>query len=446
MPPTPRNPNFQPLTHEAMRRYFLDGCKKPDDLKIGVEWEKIGVYKDSLKAIRYSGPRGVRAIFKALVSKYGWSPVMSGKHPIALKKRESSITLEPGGQIELSGQKAAALDKNAAELFSHLDELQRVSEPLGIAWLGTGLEPVSTAKNIQWVPKKRYNIMRRSLKNKGSMSTRMMKETASIQISLDYVSEKDAIQKLRLGMALAPFLSAMFANSPVSRGGLSGFYSERAHVWRYTAPERTGIIREVFKKNFNFESYAEFAMRVPMIFITRKDRWIAVNGLTFQDFMKRGFRGHRAVLSDWELHLTSLFTECRLKQYLEIRSVDCQKKTFGLSVPAFIKGIFYDAVSLDKAWTLVGDLDPKERERIAAQVPRQALKTVLRGKTLADYSRKLVSFAGEGLTRLGQKNSKLKNDLGYLEPLERLSAQGRTPADEIMEKFDPKRLVQLLSL
>ena len=448
MPSVPKHlkNTSKPLTRESMIRYFLDGCKKKDDLKIGVEWEKIGVYKHNLKAIRYSGPKGVRAIFKSLVSHYGWSPVMSGIHPIALKKGSSSITLEPGGQIELSGQKASALDQNASELLSHLAEIKKVSEPLGIVWLGTGLQPISVAKNIQWVPKKRYAIMRGNLKNKGTLSYRMMKETASIQISLDYVSEKDAIQKLRLAMALAPFFSALFANSPVSRGKLNSFRSERAHIWRHTAPERTGIIEEVFKKNFGFDDYVEFAAGVPMIFITRQNRWIAVKGITFKEFMKRGFHGFKATLADWQLHLTSIFTECRLKQYLEIRSIDCQKTTFGLSAPALVKGIFYDPVSLERTWKLIGDLSMKERHRLASEVPRLALKSKLRGETLGKFAKKIVSFAREGLLRLGQKNLALQGDLKYLEPLEQSVLKEKTPADEVIKKFGPKNLAQLLSL
>ena len=436
----------EPLTRESLRQYFFNGCKASNDLKIGVEWEKIGVYKESGRAIRYSGPRGVRTILKALVDQYGWTPVMSGPHPIALKKEGASITLEPGGQIELSGQKAEALHENAFELFTHLAQIRKVSEPLGIAWLGTGIQPISHASEIEWIPKKRYQIMRQTLKNHGSHSHQMMKETASIQTSLDYTSEKDAIQKLRLAMALAPFLSAIFANSPVSGGALSGFYSERAFIWRHTAPERAGIIQEVFRKDFSFGSYVEYTLDIPMIFIIRKGRWIPAGGMTFRDYLARPLKGYRPTLKDWELHLTTIFTESRLKTYLEIRSVDCQKMVLGLAAPAFLKGLFYDAKAREKSWGLLEDITAEERARLMNEVPRSALKTRFRGKTLAVPARELVRLAGEGLKRLGQKNPALKNDAKYLKPLEKLTYRGLTPADLVIKKFSPKKLPQLLSL
>ncbi len=435
-----------PLTREALRQYFFNGCKTSDDLKIGVEWEKIGVYKESGKAIRYSGPRGVRTILKALVDKYGWTPVMSGPNPIALKKGGTSITLEPGGQIELSGQKATALHENALELFTHLAQIRKVSEPLGIVWLGTGIQPISRAAEIEWVPKKRYEIMRQALKNHATLSHRMMKETASIQTSLDYTSEKDAVQKLRLAMALAPFLSAIFSNSPVSGGVLSGFRSERAFIWRHTAPERTGILTQVFRKNFSFDDYVEYALDVPMIFIIRKGHWIPSGGMTFRDYLARPLKGHRPTLEDWELHLTTIFTESRLKTYIEIRSVDCQKMILGLAAPALIKGLFYDPKSREKAWKIVEDIPVEELTRLMEEVPRSALKTRFQGKTLAEPAQKLVLLAGEGLKRLGQKNPALKNDAKYLEPLKKLTFLGLSPAEEVLKKFSPKKLPQLLSL
>lgn len=439
------HPN-RPLTREALRQYFFKGCKASDDLKIGVEWEKIGVYKETGKAIRYGGRRGVRAILKALVDQYGWIPEMSGPYPIALKKDGTSITLEPGGQIELSGQKAAALSENAFELFTHLAQIKKVSKPLGIVWLGTGIQPISRAAEIEWVPKKRYNIMRRTLKDHETMSHRMMKETASIQTSLDYTSEKDAVQKLRLAMALSPFLSAIFANSPVSGGGLSGYLTERAHIWRHTAPERTGILPQVFRKNFSFGDYVEYALDVPMIFIIRQGKWIPSGGTTFRSYLTKSLKGHRPTLEDWELHLTTIFTEARLKTYLEIRSVDCQKMVLGLAAPALIKGLFYDAKAREEAWKILEDISTEELSRLMREVPRRALKTDFRGKTLAKPAQELVRLGREGLERLGKKDPALKNDSKYLEPLEKLTYRGLTPADLIVKKFSRKRVSQLLSL
>lgn len=426
------------LDREALRRYFLQGCKAPNDLKIGVEWEKIGVYRDTGQAIRYSGPRGVKALFRALEARYGWKQVLSGGKPIALTKGNASITLEPGGQIELSGQKASSLSQNAFELFSHLRQIQNVSEPLGIAWLGTGVQPISRAKDIEWVPKKRYSIMRLEMAKSGTLSHRMMKETASIQVSLDYTSEKDAGRKLRLATALSPFIGALFANSPVSGGRLNGFYSERSHIWRHTAPERSGFVAAVLKPRFSFEDYVEFALQVPMFFIIRRGRWIPMKGRLFEDFMKKGAGKHTATLEDWVLHLTTIFTECRLKTYIEIRSADCQKMVLGLSVPALIKGIFYDKISLEKTERLVEGFTATELNNLLKSTPKEGLKAKWRGKSILPTAQQIVQLAHAGLTRLGEKK--------YLEPLEKLALKGLTPSDEVRRNFNRKKIVQLLSL
>ncbi len=429
-------PKEQRLTQEGLRQYFINGFKKPDDLQVGVEWEKIGVYKDTLKAIRYSGPRGVESIFKALVRRNGWHAMKQRSHIIALQKGNSSITLEPGGQIELSGKKSMFLDENASELHSHLKEIKKISEPLGIAWLGIGLQPVSTCEEIEWVPKKRYAIMRKSLKNKGRLTFAMMKETASIQISLDYLTEKDALEKLRLAFALSPVLSAIYANSPISRGRLNGFYSRRCHIWRHTAPERTGIISDVFRSDFNFERYIEYALSVPMLFIVRGKNWVPANGITFEEFLKRGLGVHKPEIPDWPLHLTTIFTEARLKQYVEIRSMDCQKTNVGLSAPALLKGIFYDPGSRKKAWDLFAGLSIKERLKLSADVPSRGLQSRFKDKTIWAVAVELVGLAEKGLNRLSEKKLALKNEASYLEPLKDILIRRKiTPAEILMECF-----------
>lgn len=425
-----------PLTRDSLKQYFTQGFKKPDDLQVGVEWEKIGVYRKSLKAIRYSGPRGVEVIFNTLVRRNGWEPVRHGTHIIALKKGRASITLEPGGQIELSGQKSRSLDKNASELRRHLKEIKKISDPLGIVWLGLGLQPISTHQEIQWVPKKRYQIMKEVLKNKGPLTYAMMKETASVQISLDYTSEHDAIKKLRLGLALSPILTAIYANSPISKGRLNGFYSRRAYIWRHTAPERTGLIPGVFKPNFDFENYIEYALSVPMFFLVRHNRWIPVHNTPFGQFLKSGIGQWKPEPGDWPLHLTTIFTETRLKQYVEIRSMDCQKTVIGLSAPALLKGIFYDEISRKKAWELLADLSLKERLRLAAEVPVKGLQTRFKDKTIREPACELLSLAEKGLGQLTKRGLASPNEARYLWPLKKiLLERGQTPAEILTKCF-----------
>jgi len=437
-----------PLTENQLKEPFTGGFKKESELKIGVEWEKIGVTQESAEAIRYSGDRGVEAIFQALVKKFGWEPVFSGSRIIALKKNDSSITLEPGGQIELSGRKAARLKENASELYGHLSEIKKVSEPMGIVWLGLGVQPVSAVDQIEWVPKERYAIMRESLKNKGSLTYSMMKQTASIQISLDYTSEEDAVEKLRLAMGLSPILTALFANSPLSEGKPNGFLSRRAHIWRHTAPERTGIIEKVFHERFSLGDYLEYALSVPMLFIVRDSHWIPANGMDFREFMKKGLADHAATPADWDLHLTTLFTEARLKSYLEIRSIDCQKTELGLSAPALLKGIFYDEFSRKKAWGLVADLSWDERVKLLEEVPVKALGAKFKKGTLLDPARQLTKLAKEGLVRLSEKNLATKNEADYLKPLQTLLEKGKCPAEILLEclkdKFGTKDFIKSL--
>jgi glutamate--cysteine ligase len=413
------------LSRDALRSYFTDGFKSPGDLQVGVEWEKIGVYADTGRAIRYSGPDGVEAIFRELVKRFGWVPVHSGPHITALTKNGSSITLEPGGQIELSGRKAPRLAENFSELYDHLKEIREVSREMGIAWLGTGTQPVSTVDEIEWVPKERYAIMRESLKGRGALTYSMMKQTASIQISVDATGERDAVEKLRLALGLAPLLSALFANSPVSEGKLNGFFSRRAHIWTRTAPERTGILETIFtKRDFGVDDYVDFALSVPMLFVIRDARWTAMDGIPFREFMEKGHRGLEARPEDWELHLTTIFTEARLKKYIEIRSIDCQRTELGLAAPALVKGIFYDARSRQRAWELVEDLSIEERRRLSEEGPARGLGTRFKGGTLRQPAVELLKLGEKGLP---------DEERPYLKPLSDLViGRGMVPAELLM--------------
>ncbi len=425
-----------PLTQEALRQYFIEGAKSADNLQIGVEWEKIGVDRQTGRAIPYSGPRGVEAIFSGLIARYGWSAIFSDRHVIALRKGAASITLEPGGQIELSGQKACALKKNAAELHTHLCQINNVSEPLGIVWLGTGMQPVSSLDQIEWAPKERYVIMRESLKSKGALTHAMMKQTASIQVSLDYVSEADAVEKFRLAMALAPFFAAIYANSPVSDGRPNGFLSKRSAVWLETATDRSGSVEAAFRDDFSFAKYVEYALGVPALFIVRQGQWVALNDMTFGDFIEKGHKEYRATLADWELHLSTIFTDVRLKRYIEIRTIDCQKTALGLSVPALVKGLFYDEEARRRAWMLVKGASAAERRALALEIPKKALQARFQSGTILDIARELVRISGEALRRGAALNPKLNEDPGYLAPLEELILQkGKCPAELLVERF-----------
>ena len=415
------------LSGEELKNYFLSGIKKKEELEIGVEWEKLGVYRDTGQAIAYGGPRGVKAIFSALSKEYGWEPILaSDGQPIALKRGASSITLEPGGQIELSGQKAFHLDQNARELFLHLKEVKEVSQPLGIAWLGLGAQPFSVADDIEWVPKDRYTVMREKLAGKGALTYAMMKETASVQISLDYLSEDDAVEKLRLAMALAPILTALFANAPLEKGRITRFYSRRANIWRHTAPERSGIIWKIFERSFTLDDYVEYALNVPLLFLQRNGQWLGTDGIRFKDYIQKGWHGFTAEPEDWDLHLTSIFTEARIKKYIELRTIDCQRPEMGLAAVAFVKGLFYHEPSRQAAWKLLESSSLEERVRLAEETPREALQTRLGDATLLELCQKLLALAKEGLSA---------DEKIFLQPLEKTVERGQCPAQILLENL-----------
>lgn len=419
-----------PLTTTDLKTYFLQGCKKPSEFQIGVEWEKIGVWRESGKAIPYSGDRGVAAIFQNLIQKYGWEPAGPNSPVVALKKKGSSITLEPGGQIELSGQKAHSIEANAQELYLHLEEIRAISELLNIAWLGIGTQPYSIAEEIEWMPKERYNIMREALKDKGSLTFSMMKETASVQVSLDYQSEEDALIKLKLGMGLSPFLTAMFANSPLKAGKNSGYLSRRAYIWEHTAPERSGIVWDVLDPKKGFQSYIDYTLDVPLLFLIKKNQWIGVRGLNFRQYMEKGYEGHHATAEDWQLHLSGIFTEARLKNYVEIRSIDCQKTPLGLAAVALIKGLFYHDPSRKKAYDLLSAFTEAELKTLRHEAAIHGLKAKL------PDGRKILGICIE-LTVLAEKG--LGDEKKYLEPLKVNLQKGVTPAELILNCFDARK-------
>ena len=392
-----------------------------------MEWEKIGVFRDTGKAIPYHGPQGVKAILESLCLKFGWTSVNNqSQEPIALKKGLSSITLEPGGQIELSGKKALCLHENAAELYAHLAEIREVSEPLGVAWLGVGAQPFSVHGDIEWVPKERYSIMQKSLGGYGALTYAMMKETASVQVSLDYTGEADAVKKFRLSMALAPLLTAIFANSPLERGERSPYLSRRAHIWTQTDPERTGVVWDVFEPGFNFDGYMDYALRVPALFVQRGGKWRSLPRIRFEDFIKKGWDGLSAEPEDWDLHLTSLFTEARLKKYIEIRSIDCQTTSLGMSAVAFLKGLFYDESARKAAWDVLKGWTLAERKKLQKETPVSALDTLCQEKPLLETARTLVQISEKGL---------IEKEAAFLTPLKELLATGRCPAQKLLECY-----------
>ncbi len=426
-----------PVTRrEELIRYFESGVKPRSDWRIGTEHEKVAVDRKSGRAARYFGPKGIEALLRGLADRYDWTPRFEGEHVIALEGRRATITLEPGGQVELSGEPCESIHCAHEELVRHVSEIVSVGDALGLKFLGLGIQPLSRLDEIEWVPKPRYAIMAPYMSKVGTLGHRMMKQTATVQANIDYESERDAILKLRLGMGLSPIFTAMFANSPIHEGRPNGYMSYRQHVWTDTDRDRSGLLPFVFSPDAGFEDYADWAVDVPMYFIRRHGRFVDLSGLPFREFLKHGAGGHVATLADWQLHLTTLFPETRLKTYIEIRSVDSQPLELLLALPAIVKGVFYDADCMLGAWDLVKSWSWSERLDIYDASHREALDARIRGVRLLDLARELVMIARVGLSRQGQRNARGEDETIYVRDLESLLADGKSPAKILIDRWE----------
>src|SRR5438094_232496 len=367
---------------------------------IGTEYEKVAVERASGRAAPFSGPRGIEAVLRGLAERYGWEPKEEDGRVVALAREGASITLEPGAQLELSGEQCPTIHCTQAELATHVREVVSVGGELGIAFLGLGMQPMSPLDEIEWVPKQRYRIMGPYRTRVGTLGQRMMKQTATVQANIDYGDERDAMLKLRVGMGIAPLVNAMFANSSISDGGLNGYMSFRGHVWTDTDRARCGLLPSVFRAGAGFADYVEWALDVPLYFILRGGRYrTEVTGVPFRRFLAEGAAGERATLDDWNLHLTTLFPEVRLKGYIEIRSADSQPPERMLALPALVKGVFYTQDCLEAAWDLVKRWSFEERVALWGDVHREALLAHFKGVKVIELARELYAIAEEGLRR-----------------------------------------------
>ncbi len=428
---------------EDFVRYFESACKPRDQWRIGTEYEKVGVRIADGTAAPFTG--GIEEILRRMADRFGWAPVEEDGRMIALAGERASITLEPGGQLELSGEQWHNVHEAGQEFREHVRQIVAVAEELGIVFLGLGMQPISRVEDIEWVPKRRYRIMAPYMEKVGTLGHRMMKQTATVQVNIDFASEADAMAKLRLGNALAPLLNAMFGNSPLSDGDLNGFLSFRGHVWTDTDPARCGLLPFVFSPEAGFSDYVEYALDVPMYFIVRGDQWIDMTHMTFRQYWRDGYQGQRATLADWNCHLTTLFPEARMKRYIEIRSVDSQPPELMLAVPALVKGVFYDPDALLAAWDLVKRWRWEERLQVYHDAHRQGLHARIRNIELREFARELLDIAEYGLDR--QRPVGLESEAMYLEQIRDWNRKGISPAERVIEKWigpwnrEPSRLV-----
>ncbi|XP_008341054.1 glutamate--cysteine ligase, chloroplastic-like isoform X2 [Malus domestica] len=443
----------EPLTKEDLVAYLASGCKSKEKWRIGTEHEKFGFELKTLRPIKYEQ---IAELLNVISERFDWEKVMEGDKIIGLKQGKQSISLEPGGQFELSGAPLATLHQTCAEVNSHLYQVKAITEEMGIGFLGIGFQPKWGLKDIPIMPKGRYDIMRNYMPTVGTLGLDMMFRTCTVQVNLDFSSEADMIRKFRAGLALQPIATALFANSPFTEGKPNGFLSMRSQIWTDMDNNRTGMLPFVFDDSFGFEQYVDYALDVPMYFVYRNKKYIDCTGMTFRDFLVGKLPcipGELPTLNDWENHLTTIFPEVRLKRYLEMRGADGGPWRRLCALPAFwvtllttnsqqhklivicLKlqvGILYDEVSLQNVLDLTADWTPEERQMLRNKVPITGLKTPFRDGLLKHVAQDVVKLARDGLERRGFKET------GFLNEVAEVVRTGVTPAEKLLELYNGK--------
>ena len=416
---------------------FYGACKAKDRWRIGTEAEKFGVFEDGTP-LPFEGERSVSAILNHLGKSFGWhaESEFEGGPIIALTRGRESITLEPGGQLELSGAPLESIHETCTEFNTHMRELAGVSEAMGVTWLGLGFHPIAHESELPWVPKLRYGIMKSYLPTRGTRSHDMMQRTATVQANFDYASEKDAIRKLRTSLALSPIVQAMFANSPFAECQATGERSHRAWVWLDVDNDRSGLLPFAWKEDSSFESYIEWALDVPMFMVKRGPKILKNTGQTFRNFMLNGFEGAVATDVDWETHINTMFPEVRLKRTLEVRSADGQQTPLLCALPALWTGLLYDDIAFEKAEALASGIHFEEMQNLRGQIAHKGLRAELGGRELAAWSSDLFTIAWDGLVRRNIKSAAGLDETCHLSKLKALVDKGISPADALLAELD----------
>jgi glutamate--cysteine ligase len=414
-----------------------DGCKPKDQWRIGTEHEKFGFDLKTLAPLPYEGKPGVRAMLEGL-QRFGWQPINEGPHIIGLKQGGAAISLEPGGQLELSGAPLRSLHETCAETNEHLEQVKTIATEIGAGYLGLGFHPSARIEDVPVMPKGRYGIMKRYMPRVGGLGLEMMFRTCTIQVNLDFSSEADMVKKFRVGLALQPIATAMFAASPLREGKPNGFLSYRSHIWTDVDNDRSGMLPWVFEDGMSFERYVDYALDVPMYFVYRDGKYHDVAGKSFRDFLARKLPGLEHIeptMADWADHLTTIFPEVRLKKFLEMRGADGGLWRRICALPALWVGIYYDQSSLDAAWDMVKDWTAEERSAMREAVPKLGLKTPFRNTTVQALARHMLTISRAGLRLRGQTDSIGGTEEGFIEPLFQIVDSGRTRAEDILERY-----------
>lgn len=425
-------------SRDDLLKIFSGGEKPREDWRIGTEHEKFVYRLSDHRAPSWDEPGGIRDLLEGL-TEFGWKPVLEGGKIIALAGVDGNISLEPAGQLELSGAPLKDLHASCAESGRHLQQVKAVGDRLGLGFLGLGMWPDKRRDELPVMPKGRYEIMRSHMPRVGNLGLDMMLRTCTIQVNLDYASEVDMVKKFRVGLALQPVATALFANSPFTEGKPNGFKSFRSHIWEDTDPARTGMLPFVFDDGFGYERYCDYALDVPMYFVFRDGRYIDAAGLSFRDFLDGKLSvlpGERPTVADWVDHLSTAFPEVRLKSFLEMRGADGGRWGRICALPALWVGLLYSNNALDAAWDRVKHWTIEEREALRHAVPRQALgAAVPGGGTVRDLAAEVIEIASAGLRDRAEMNAAGDSESGFLDPLREVVASGKTFADSMLDRY-----------
>jgi glutamate--cysteine ligase len=429
----------EPVTDKRqLVEYLAAGSKTRDQWRIGTEHEKFAFNLKDLRTLPYDGAAGIRAMLEGLM-RFGWAPVLENGNPIALGKDACSVTLEPGGQFELSGAPLANLHETCSEVNEHLDQVKQVGAELGTGMLGMGFNPKWARADQPWMPKGRYKIMRDYMPKKGKLGIDMMIRTCTVQVNLDFADEADMVKKMRVAIALQPVATALFADSPFTEGKPNGFMSYRSQIWTDTDPDRCGMLPFVFEADYGVERYVDWMLDVPMYFVYRDGKYVDCSGQSFRDFLMGrlpALPGEIPGMGDWIDHLTTAFPEVRLKRFLEMRGADSGPWQRLCALPALWVGLLYDAAALDAAWELCKDWSLGEREQLRADVPRVALRAQVRKRSMQDLAKDVLAIARAGLKRRAVLDAKGRDECRFLDILDQIAASGRCPAEEKLALFN----------
>lgn len=426
----------------GLAEWLEAGCKPASQHRIGTEHEKIPFYRTGHAPVPYveaGGMGGIRHILRALEKRLGWEPILDGPHIIGLADETGggAISLEPGGQFELSGAPLATIHETAAEFAHHFEALRPIADELGIGFLSLGMSPQWSLAETPRMPKSRYAIMERYMPKVGSRGLDMMFRTCTVQANYDFASEADMVKKLRVSIALQPLATALFANSPFTGGRLNGQLSERSEIWRDTDNQRAGMLAFVFEDGMGFERYVDYALNVPMYFVKRGEHYHDVAGADFKDLLAGrldALPGERAVLSDWANHLSTIFPEVRVKRFLEMRGADAGPLPLLAALPALFTGLLYAPDSLDAAWDLVKPWTASQRETLRADVPAQGLHATIAGRTLRDIGREVLGYARAGLASRARQDAQGRDETIHLDVLDHILAS-QTEAERLIQLF-----------